>query len=307
MTERLKKILGHPAWLLLLVFVAIGFMLLSSSSWFAARVPLAVLDGMWNTGTILLPSLAIGYVLSYGFSRKLTEDAFKAAVGYILSPELRSELQWIYEQDIVCHQSICDFWFTLIDKDTVRAEMEAYRVFRNDGAGTGEMQLGLQIDEWANPAGKSKIEYFRYDYRGMQFEITPDNATYEVRPHSISLRLKKPIEVKRGERLTVTFRTIEYKRAQDDAFLSFTKVTLRPLIKVHFDKQELELNAAMSHRLQKQPISDHFELEGALLPGQHIRIWWWPVGRSINSLSTIPQQAGDPSLSINKKGSQGEP
>lgn len=263
--------LGMALFLVALFLVAAGEIPL-----FVSWLPKISLGLMNVIGAVLLPSIMIGYIVSYVFSQQLTEDAFKASVGYILSPELRSELQWIYEQCVVCHYSICDFYFEVIDEKTVVSVMEAYRTFRNEGASTTEFTPSLTIDEWKHPAGTSKIEYLRYSFRGEEVAVTEKNGNCEMKPYSISLEVKKPLKLKPREEITVKFKSREFKQLHDDAVLSFSMVTLRPLMKLHYDKTKLSVRASVSHRLQSEEILDDYLLEGVLLPGQHIRIWWLP-------------------------------
>lgn len=277
MKQYLKNFLGSLSGFISLLTLSLALLLLPHLAFISDYIHIDVLAYSAQLGSILLPSIVVGYLLSLGFSQQLAEDAFKTSVGYILTPELRQELQWIYEQSIVCTLCVCDFRFRLIDDDNVEMELEVYRTFRNEGASTRELAVGVAIDEWASPMGKSRVEYLRYNYRGRQYELDETNAKLERLPHSTRLDKHEKLELAKGEEVVVSFKTVEYKKAHDDTFLTFRSVTYRPLVKVHYDKTKLGLQAGISHRFQVEPVSDHYKLEGALLPGQHIRIWWWKL------------------------------
>ena len=277
MKQNLKKFLGSLSGFIFLLTLSLALLLLPHLASISHYVHADVLAYSAQLGSILLPSVVVGYLLSLGFSQQLAEDAFKASVGYILSPELRQELQWIYEQSIVCTFCVCDFRFRLIDDDNVEMELEVYRTLRNEGASTRELPVGVAIDEWASPKGESRIEYLRYKYRGNQYELDESNAILERLPPSTRLDKEENLNLAKGEEVVVSFKAVEYKKTHDDTFLTFNSVTYRPLVKVHYDKTKIGLQAAISHRSQVEPVTDHIQLEGALLQGQHIRIWWWKL------------------------------
>lgn len=76
--------------------------------------------------------------------RQLAEDAFKATIGYLLPDELKGEMQWIYEQSILCIQHIQTSELKPIQDNPDICELYTtiQRTYKNISANAEEMTLG---------------------------------------------------------------------------------------------------------------------------------------------------------------------
>src|SRR4051812_37749479 len=61
-----------------------------------------LLEGLVSeAGKALLVAAVLGYVVDHALKHELVRDAVSAALGYLLPPQLRGEMDWVYGQKVI--------------------------------------------------------------------------------------------------------------------------------------------------------------------------------------------------------------
>src|SRR5207249_12242331 len=74
----------------------------------------------------------IGIIVALALKTKLAKDVFEASLGYFLPEDLKPELKWIYDQQLLCVESKQDYLIKYSpNKDGVEIQSSSYRRYKN--------------------------------------------------------------------------------------------------------------------------------------------------------------------------------
>jgi hypothetical protein len=211
----------------------------------------------------------------------LIKDAFETTFGYVLPDELKGELQWIYDQKVLCEQHHSHFEIsTLEEDDRYVIVRETYdRTFKNIGNGTIEFSPSLAIDDWNHPVRrKSRIVLLGYEADGRA--IVEEEGVLQVERVDFGVLRAIPkherILLSRNETIRVWGVYEEVQSVNDHHVSVFLSPTCEPHVRVTCDAS-IEARVTFGHR-EKVRAKDLGpgvrQLEGLLLPNQAIRIEW---------------------------------
>ena len=231
-----------------------------------------------HVGTALVIAGSLALSVDLWLKREIAEDAFKAAIGYLLPEELRDEMKRIYAHTIICIDHRQRVRLIPLSNDHVRFVNETTRIFQNRGAATEIMSISLAIDEWFVGDERSKILELKYEHKNEIVEFKEN----ENKIQKINGRLEvvlRSADLKPGEKLTIVSRTEEIKERNDESFNQYDYTTKSPEVTVRLEPNTgLDYEVAFGH--SKEPhvsVRGTSRLAGTLLPTQYIRIRWWDV------------------------------
>ncbi len=227
-------------------------------------------------GSTFLLAFLLGLTVDAWLKASIVEDAFKAAIGYILPDELRSELEWIYGRRIICIQHDQECELTPIDDDALVIRTSIRRVIRNVSHSKEQVSLSLAIDEWFHPARHSRILEFGYVVGD-----TPrpnGGGHFEVKRGSYDLHIEPALlELGPRQELTAWYKTEEVKRTNDVSSWVFLFPTRQPVVTIR-QYTGLCVTVGFGHRDAPGTVklgADSYRLPATLLPFQSLHIRWW--------------------------------
>jgi hypothetical protein len=263
-------------WLVLGGLALVGVGLLA----FAAAVDLG--EALHELAVALGGALVIGGVLGgtvdLWLKHLLLRDAFQATFGYLLPAELRDELAWIYEQELLCfrHEQLVTIEQT-DDPQVVVAKMRVRRDVRNVSRRRVLWTQGFSVDDWLLPGHSPRVTSLRFLKLGSDEQ--PLTEFDEDRPQPMVVRAtpRTQVELAPGEELTATAEAEEPKRVNDALVFTLSQATRNPSVTVEAIAR-VEYAVYFGNREQealRQIGPNTVELPGTLLPGQVLTVRWW--------------------------------
>lgn len=229
-------------------------------------------------GVALIIAAVLAVLVDWTLKAGLARDVFETTFGYVLPRELRGELQWIYDQKLLCEQHNSHFTISKLDDRAVVLRETFDRVYRNVSNGSYEFEPSLAIDEWNHPKRKSRIVLLGYEVNGESVEEYEGQLAVEKLQFGVIRALPKHprITLSPDQRIRV-WGIIEEVPALNDHHVSvFKSATCNPHVRVTAEAG-IEARVTFGHREKvhaKTAGPGVWQLEGVLLPNQHIRLEW---------------------------------
>jgi phosphate/sulfate permease len=226
-----------------------------------------------EVGMALIVSAILGFTVDGYLKSRIVKDVFEAAVGHILPPELREEMQWITTFRLLARRSLHRVQVELAANESVKVTTTVEREIENISSKNETIEAVADIDEWGFPGCTSSIvhcELSTYDGTTIRFTPPPENNG-----HYISARIKKH-SIAPGERVRVFYKFVEYKRRNDLITYGLKHPTRDPEMDVTIDAS-LEHDVSFGHH--GDVISLHSGrriLKGTFLPNHILSVRWWP-------------------------------
>lgn len=229
-------------------------------------------------GVALVIAAVLAVLVDGTLKLGLSRDVFETTFGYLLPKELQGELQWIYDQKLLCEHHSSHFILTKIDEHSILLRETFDRTFKNISNGSFEFVPSLAIDEWNHPTRKSRIALFGYELNGDTIEQKDDGVVTERLELGVLAVVPKhqKITLSKGQKIRV-WGVIEEVPALNDHHISVFKYpTCNPHVRVTADDC-LEARVTFGHREKvhaKHPGPGVWQLDGMLLPSQPMRVEW---------------------------------
>jgi hypothetical protein len=138
-----------------------------ASVWKLSRVPS---DLVLAVGTACLVAAFLAASVDRWFKKELVTDAFKAVFGNMLPKQLKDELAWVFEQEVLYERLDLTLRLTPTDHpDLLVARIELTRDVRNITTRKVTPQLFLAMDEWFHDGSRSRV---------VSLHCTQDGKTY---------------------------------------------------------------------------------------------------------------------------------
>ena len=224
-------------------------------------------------GEALLIAGILGLLVDEALKRELVRDAIAVSLGYLLPPEMKPELTWLYDQRLMAEQTFNVRLEHLPGERSVLFHGHYIRIIRNVSGEKTVPQIHGGIDEWFNLAGKTNITRCGITRNGVFTSIEPTkNLT------GIGYEYDKAIELKPGEALQVDLAYTFAVPENGMDILTHNYPINCPLVTVDAP-DTLRARIAFSNRERLHgggPQSGNFSLRlpGVLLPHTDIRIYW---------------------------------
>lgn len=253
-------------------------------------LPLVFIPSLHSGINVLLSTLGstslvvwlLAGTVDWWLKKAILKDVFKAAIGYLLPPELRPEMEWVYKQDIIAIKHIQHCKITPLGENLVTLEIAINRKFKNVSQHTTAMKPILSIDEWFHNVESSKIIEIGWGNGGNKWECERDEYTLNIKESA-----ENEISLAPGATIDIWQKYSEIKHINDHHVNTFLYATNNPFIEVEaFDGLGVRASFAL-HKQQtmKSRGENRYELDGTLLPGQQIYIRWWSIKDSEKWLS----------------------
>lgn len=222
-------------------------------------------------------AILVDRALKYGLAR----DAFRTAFGYLLPEELRGELQWIYDQKLLCVQHNAHYELGRLDDGSVLVRCTVDRTFRNVSNQNVPFTPSLAIDEWRHGLRRSRVLAFGYEANEVSrekrdSEIRTETIEFGVLRVNVSPDLDGPINVA-PRQVVRTWSVYEEVMAANGQHVSvYGTPTLNPHVRLApHDSLIARVDFGHRDKVHAKRLGPHvFQLEGVLLPNQAIRVEW---------------------------------
>jgi hypothetical protein len=229
-------------------------------------------------GSALVIAGVLGGTVDLWLKHLLLRDAFQATFGYLLPAELRDELTWIYEQELLCfrHEQIVSLHPTE-DPQVVIAKMRVRRDVRNVSRRRVLWTQGFFVDDWLHSGHSPRVTSLRFSKLGSDEEPLTDFDQDRPQPMVVRARPKGHVELAPGEELTATAEAEEPKRTNDALVFTLSQATRNPSVTVE-TLTSFEYEVYFGNREQealRRIGPNTVELPGTLLPGQVLTVRWW--------------------------------
>lgn len=230
----------------------------------------------------------IGAALELAFVTRIARNVFEVAFGYLLHPEIREEIKWIYEMDKLVTDYSHQFSFEQCDNDPnmVWVSETINRTVKNISNKSQSIEVGLGIQEWFHKEGRSQI---------ISIKLTHEDGTELVSKEDLKITIERSQKTKQGNYIlalkddklkrklepgkkytwVATYRELRPKSA-DTVFWSAT-ASLNPHVTVKIlDDMDYDLTFGNRKQGELRDLgSDEWRLASLLLPGQAVRLRWW--------------------------------
>lgn len=225
-----------------------------------------------EVGIAVLVAGIVGTAIDWIFSKRLAEDVFKATVGYLLPDELKPELQWIYDQAIICTESRQEYEFIKQDT-TVIMNITCHRTLKNIGRSKQSLTLGAGIDKGFSPDYSSRFLEFGYILDGHEQRKGEGDLALPADEWAIQTPTEQ-VSLLTGQEVTYWWKSTQLKRSVDDDHIVFSYPTVNPLVIIR-TAEGLIVEVKVAHREKLKSLgSGEYRLAATLLPDQHIQVRW---------------------------------
>ena len=226
--------------------------------------------------TALFVASALGLTIDLWLKRQITEDVFKASIGYLLPEQLKEEIRWVYGFKLLCESHNQRMWVEKAGRQLVKLTVEIDRQIRNISDTPQEQGISAKIDDWGIIGLASDIVDMGYEFDNQTTTLSSVNGAKTRGTNNVSADLGK-IKISPGGTVRFWLKYIEYKRENDEHFSAFSVPTVNPVYTVDLDG-DLDFILRLGHRDPLQPLKvrGQFTHSGTLLPTQPVRFRWWP-------------------------------
>ncbi|MGA9314511.1 MAG: hypothetical protein WBV77_07780 [Solirubrobacteraceae bacterium] len=237
-------------------------------------IPRVLADILSGVGTAAVVAAILGFTVDAYLKVELLRDAFRALFGYLLPEELRDELGWITEQEVLCKRY--DLTLTLKptdDAELLTAEIEWHAEVRNVTSHRVAYRPIFALDEWfqGHPSEVTQLRCTRGD-------ATDSDTTDLPAPFAVARGLQE-MDLHSKEQVTVVAAGRETRRRSDAFFMNLQSAAIKPVVTVRAPDGiawEVMFGNRVQNRLREIGLNAR-ELPGTMLPGQVIQVRWWPT------------------------------
>ena len=229
-----------------------------------------------TVGSTFVVIFGLGVTVDWWMKKGILDDVVKASLGYMIPPDLRPAMRWVYTQHIICtrHEQTTEIIPTS-DPRIVIMKTQILRVLENVGETNETIDLKLEVDDWLEPSFPSDILKFAY-HVGKHEDV--DVTAQKVRT-SDAVRIKETkVRVGKGEPITISSVFQEAKRATDITYGVFSYPTKNPHVTFKAPNDfQITSYFTVGHDdrgATRYLGKDEVILEGTMLPLQPIVVRW---------------------------------
>lgn len=235
----------------------------------------------WNVGALmahigvaLFVAFILGFTIDTWVKGKIVRDVFDAALGYVLPPIFRSEVQRVIGFKFICEDHLMRMTLVRVGADEVRITTKMTRKLKNITSNPEEMFTYITVDEWGF-AEKSSIQTcIITDETRKQ-----DEATLTVDKGNCTIeRRTVPFKVPPGATVTCTVEASEIRRVNDHIIFKCGTPTTKPRVTIDAPT-DLLVECGFGGDDEKIISEQHGQvitLDGTYFPPALIRVRWYP-------------------------------
>ena len=228
-----------------------------------------------DVGLSLTMAGLLGLIIDLSYRKHLFRDAFEASIGYILPEELKGEMEWIYESNIICTKSNYNCTLEKIDDNLCFLFVACQRTLLNVSKRPEKIEPKLEIDEWLYKKEGLQSEIISFGYKKGDKNWSMDKVTKPIKDRRSLTIISKKIDLNPNEEIVVCFEFRETKRQNDSHYQIFSYPTIDPIVTTAaFDVIDIEVGFGYRKFVEKID-NNVYRLKGTLLPYQILVIRWW--------------------------------
>ncbi len=265
---------------LLVVFGLIG---VSMTLWVTDEL----ISGSWpqrfveTVGFAFIVAAVIGVTIETTFTHRIAQNVFEVAFGYLLHPDLRNEVRWIYSIRCIASEYKHEYELSalpedpnkLLVKETITRTVESL----TEQEESYEPSLGIQ--EWFHVHRSSILSVTcsvgdkRLTLEGGDFDLHPNHRDLPI----LHADTKHTVGVTKERKATLVWVTEEVREWNDQSYSFFTLPSKNPFVRVQVPLElDYEVTFANPNQGELQDLgAGRHRLEALLLPEQAIRLRWW--------------------------------
>jgi hypothetical protein len=218
----------------------------------------------------------IGFLIEVTLHKRFADNVFKAAVGYLLREDLRGELEWIYEQTILCTELNATVHLEHHD-GLVKVTSTLKRTLKNISLRRQPVVLRGGADEWFVKDKPTKVIEATYRKLGDK-KLT---AMTDIKPtvDGIGWGDKVNVNLAPDEEMDFTLTLEQWQQEHDEFVITYRYPTKNPSVTVKCD-DSLIPRVIFDHRAKYQGdwkvAEKTWHPRVMLLAHQDIRLKWHP-------------------------------
>lgn len=263
-------------------YVIMGFAGLIGISLLSVSVNIPAPHDFWKSfiehaGTAVFIAAVLGFTIDWWLTRQITEDVFRAAMGYELPDDLKNEIRFVYGNRILCDEHIQTVLIEPLDANFVKVTVGLERRFKNIGQTNQTLSLGIGIDEFNVPSAPSKLIELEYVKGGKRTVLDIEKLLLKERPEGPEyIGPELTLDAEEKNPITVFLKFSETKPTSGEQTMTFSNATINPRVTVEAP-EDFGWKVNFPHRVEPTTgrYSKTASLKGLLLPHQSIRIRWW--------------------------------
>jgi hypothetical protein len=238
-----------------------------------------VKESVSEIGKALIVAGVLGMGVDFALKRDLVRDAVEAAIGYLLPPQLRNEMEWVSGLRVIAEQT---YHVTLIHKPEdhvviVRATYD--RIIKNVSGETAQVRIAGGTDEWFNQTQESRITSAEYRYfRDDKYE-EPIPLPIKIMEAGIAYGSEKKVSLRHDEMIhvSVAYEMVCPEHGMES--LTYRYPVENPVVQVEVPPT-LKAHISIRHREPAHAYKDWqtgyltSRVNGTLLPHQDVYVIW---------------------------------
>ncbi len=233
---------------------------------------------MEEIGKAFIVAAVLGWAVDRALKQDLVRDAVEASLGYLLPPQLRDEMNWVYGQDLIAEQT-----FNLVlehqpEEHTVIVHATYDRIIRNLSNETKKVRIAGGTDEWfRNRPAKIKTAEYRFLRDGKYQPIVQLPTRVAEGGHGYGNEEKIDLRPDEMIHLTVAYELPCPDNGMES--LTYRYPIENPIVQVRVP-ETLKAHINIRHRDHSYSYRDwetgylSSRLNGTLLPHQDIYVLW---------------------------------
>jgi len=228
-------------------------------------------------GVGVLTTAILSALFAWYFSIELARDVFKAALGVELVPELKTAVSWILETTKVAERTRMNVRIMRVAEcqGAVDVTVSIERVIKNLGTRSQEVRSGLGVDDYG--MGVSILDC-RLRVQGCGESLGGAQTRRQMKiEQNTAVHILEP-----GGTAEVQYQFRQRKPENSDLWWFFFEQTRDLAVIVCIDETLCHTVNFLTHDERDREPKSHseysyvYECNTALLPGQAIKLRWWP-------------------------------
>ena len=239
-----------------------------------------------HLGSALMVGAVLGLTVEVALREELVADAVKAALGWVLPPPLRPELNWIYEQALIWRDT--DIQVHLEERgDHVVAKCKVHRTLENASSRVvKDVHIRFSVDDWGVAGLPTKITGYKFKTAKETYDLSDTTMVKtETAPMFVASYPDFKIDLSPGERVEQWIEYEETRGKNDMLYITHrypvagSAVTVTASPRIQPEAPGFHFAGKYEPRVDKG--GGRYEVQRTLLPHQAVILRWTPKGSSL--------------------------
>jgi hypothetical protein len=229
-----------------------------------------------DAGIAIYSAVVLGLSVHLWLESRVVRDVFRAAVGHILPPELRDEVNWISSFTCLTQRAVTTLDIEHLGEGVVKLTIEREAEIVNFTTKYQRVQPLLAIDDWGIPGKNPEIiefEYIRGNDDPVRFTGTPERHP----DRTIQIHMSE-VDLEPNQHLRLFTKFVEYTRDNARCIQISRYPIIRPELNIRSISPSLNYFPEFGHDANTKTIQlgRRHILQGTLMPHQRMGARWFP-------------------------------